>query len=148
MTRREVKRPVRQDDITEESEAPSRALSPDVDEADELPPVDELLWAKNIFEEMGDKKGELLFTDYSNKAKIALAIVKEAVKMKENILIFVHSIPTLEYIKEKLDRKVSRVYVLTGSTPMKDRQANIDKFNRDTSAVYLISCKVCLHLII
>ena len=123
-------------------------MSPDVEETEELPPVDELLWAKNIFEEMGDKKGELLFTDYSNKAKIALAIVKEAVKMKENILIFVHSIPTLEYIKEKVERKVSRVYVLSGSTPMKDRQVDIDRFNKNTSAVYLISCKVCLLLII
>lgn len=131
------------DEVTEDSEAPSRALSPDPEENEELPPVDELVWAKKIFEEMGEKKAELLFTDYSNKAKIALAIVREALKLKENILIFVHSIPTLEYLEDKLRNKGRRVYVLTGSTPMKDRQVSIDKFNRDVSSVYLISCKVC-----
>lgn len=125
----------------EESEVPSRASPIAADENEELPPVDELQWAKDVFDEM-DEIGELKFTKFSNKARIVLDVVREAVKLKENILIFVHSIPTLEYLEEKLRHKKYRTYVLTGSTPMRDRQVDIDKFNRIESAVYLISCKV------
>ena len=71
-----------------------------------------------------------------------MSIVKEAVKCKDSVLIFVHSIPTLEYLEMKLRRKGETVYILTGSTPVRDRQSMIDKFNGDTSAVFLISCKV------
>jgi SNF2 family DNA or RNA helicase len=72
-----------------------------------------------------------------------LGIVKEAVKLNENVLIFVHSLPILEYLEDKLRRRNNTtVYVLKGSTPMKDRQVSIDRFNRDVSSVYLISSKV------
>jgi SNF2 family DNA or RNA helicase len=71
-----------------------------------------------------------------------LDIVKEAVKLNENTLIFVHSIPTLKYLESKLRHKRYKVYVLDGSTPMKERQVSIDWFNKDEGAVYLISPKV------
>jgi SNF2 family DNA or RNA helicase len=109
---------------------------------DELPSVDELQWAKDIFTEMGDAVNELLFTKFSNKSRVVLNIVKEAVRLRENILIFVHSIPTLEYLLSKLNHKKYKTYVLTGQTQMKERQVEIDRFNRDTGAVYLISCRV------
>jgi SNF2 family DNA or RNA helicase len=73
---------------------------------------------------------------------MVLSIVKEAVKMNENTLIFVHSIPTLNYLREKLDHKGYKIFELTGQTPMKDRQPAIDRFNRQHGAVYLISCRV------
>ena len=123
---------------------PSRALSPDAEDDEELPPVDELVWAKAVFEGLGDKLGELMFSEYSNKARIVLSIVSKSVKLKENILIFVHSIPTLQYLETKLKHKFTstKVFVLTGSTPMKERQPMIDQFNRSEKAIFLISCKV------
>jgi SNF2 family DNA or RNA helicase len=108
-----------------------------------LPPPNKLQWAKDVFENMG--KGEhdqLKFTKFSNKVRIVLDIVKEAIKLKENVLVFVHSIPTLDYLEEKLKRKNYETYVLTGKTPMETRQVSIDRFSQETGAVYLISCKV------
>src|SRR5436190_8077005 len=113
-----------------------------VEESDELPPVDELQWAKEIFERLGHLKEELAYTEHSNKARIVLSIAKQAKKLKENILIFVHSIPTLVYLETKLKHKNFNVYVLRGSTHMKERQPLIDMFNRNTRAVFLISSKV------
>jgi len=140
--RRDIKKFSKTDESTE-SEAPSRA-SPDIDEIDELPPVHYLQWATKIFEALGPKSRELNFTAHSNKSRVVMTIVEEAVKLRENILIFVHSIPTLEYLESKLRHKKYNVYVLTGSTVMKDRQPQIDKFNRDVGAIYLISCKVAI----
>jgi SNF2 family DNA or RNA helicase len=108
-----------------------------------LPPPDELRWAKEVFENMPKSEHDKLkFTKFSNKARVVLDIVKGAVRLKENVLVFVHSIPTLEYLREKLDRKNYRTYELTGQTPMATRQPAIDRFNQETGAVYLISCKV------
>jgi SNF2 family DNA or RNA helicase len=130
------------DDISDTSGDPSRAASPDSDD-DELPPVDDLQWAHKIFESRSEQEQkELSFTAHSNKVRIVLEIVREAVALGENILVFVHSIPTLNYLQSKLDHKGQKTYVLTGQTPMKDRQPSIDKFNKDTKAVYLISCRV------
>lgn len=111
-----------------------------------LPVIDELQWAKDIFKDLGDEYKRLKYTEYSNKARMVMSIVKEAVKMKENTLIFVHSIPTLDYLREKLDHKGYTIFELTGQTPMKDRQPAIDRFNRLRGAVYLISCRVSFPL--
>jgi SNF2 family DNA or RNA helicase len=129
------------------SEAASRQLSADaVDEEEELPVIDQLRWAKDIFENLGDDYKKLKYTEFSNKARMVLSIVKEAVKLNENTLIFVHSIPTLNYLREKLDHKRYKIFELTGQTPMKERQPAIDKFNKQRGAVYLISCRVLFPL--
>ena len=120
----------------------SRAISPEADDNDERPPVHDLQWAIEIFDGMGEDRRKLMFTEFSNKSRIVLSIAKAAVKLKENVLIFVHSIPTLEYLEEKLKHKGYRVFVLTGATPMKDRQREIAKFNRERGSIYLISCRV------
>jgi SNF2 family DNA or RNA helicase len=102
-----------------------------------------LQWAKDIFDSLSEEEfKELAFTKHSNKAKVVIDIVKEAVKLSENVLVFVHSIPTLEYLVAKLRHKKQKVYVLTGSTAMKVRQPLIDKFNKVKGAVFLISCRV------
>ena len=130
------------DDASDTTGDPGRATPADSEE-DELPPVDNLQWAKEIFESLPPKEtDELGFTKHSNKARVVLEIVREAVKLGENVLVFVHSILTIDYLKSKLEHKGHKVYVLTGKTPMKDRQPSIDKFNKDRRAVYLISCKV------
>jgi SNF2 family DNA or RNA helicase len=135
------------DDISDTSGDPSRAASPDPNN-DELPPVDDLKWAHDIFESLTpQERKELSFKTHSNKVRIVLEIVREAVALGENILVFVHSIPTLNYLQSKLERKKHKTYVLTGQTPMKDRQPSIDKFNKDTEAVYLISCRVTSFVI-
>jgi superfamily II DNA or RNA helicase len=138
---KEIKRLQKMDDA-DESELPSRQLSPDAIDEDEFPAVYELQWAKDIFETLGDEYKKLKFTEYSNKARLVLSIVKEAVKLDDNTLIFVHSIPTLNYLREKLYHKHYHVFELTGMTPMKDRQHDIDRFNKKKGAVYLISCRV------
>jgi SNF2 family DNA or RNA helicase len=130
-------------DDPDESELPSRQLSPDaIDDEDELPAVYELQWAKDIIQGLGDEFKKLKYTEYSNKARVVMSIVKEAVRLRDNTLIFVHSIPTLNYLRDKLDHKHYDVFELTGSTPMKDRQHAIDRFNKKKGAVYLISCRV------
>jgi SNF2 family DNA or RNA helicase len=83
-----------------------------------------------------------MFTQHGNKSRIVKNIVHEAVKLKDNVLIFVHSIPTLNFLNSVLKHKKHRIYNLTGGTPMKDRQADIDRFNKESGAIYLISSKV------
>jgi len=131
------------DDASDTSGDPSRLASPDPDDDEEMPPVNELQWAQDIFDSLSaEESRDLSFTKHSNKTRIVLEIVREAVTLGENILVFVHSIPTLNYLNSKLQHKGYKTYVLTGQTPMKDRQPSIDKFNKDTKAVYLISCRV------
>ena len=136
------------DDTSDTSGDPSRVASPDPDDDEEMPPVNDLQWAQNIFDSLSPQENkELSFTKHSNKVRVVLEIVREAVMLGENILVFVHSIPTLNYMQSKLVHKGHKVYVLTGQTPMKDRQPSIDKFNKDTMAVYLISCRVISFVI-
>jgi len=136
------------DDTSDTSRDPSRIASPDPDDDEELPPVNDLQWAQDIFNSLPPQENkELSFTKHSNKVRVVLEIVREAVKLRENILVFVHSIPTLIYLQSKLEHKRYKVYVLTGQTPMKDRQPSIDKFNKDTGVVYLISCRVISFVI-
>jgi len=131
------------------SDAASR-MSPavDSDENDELPEFDKLKWAKEIFEGMGESMKQLDFTEHSNKVVMTLDIVKEAMARGENVLIFFHSIPTLDYVEAKLRRRKYADYSfrLTGETPMKDRQRDVDRFQKARRAVYLISTRVHLTL--
>jgi SNF2 family DNA or RNA helicase len=109
---------------------------------EQLPSVDELKWAKDILDSRGDDRPKLKSSEHSNKVCLALNIVREAMKLKDNVLIFFHSIPTLEFVEAKLKRKHYHVYKLTGSTPMAERQGMIDEFNNDTTVIFLISSKV------
>jgi SNF2 family DNA or RNA helicase len=104
--------------------------------------VDELQWARDIFDEMGDERKYLLYLKHSNKAQMVVNIIREAELLGENVLVFFHSIPTLEYIKAKLKNKKYKIYDLTGQTPMRERQDKIDKFNKEKSAIFLISSRV------
>ena len=121
----------------ESSEAPSRGTTPF--EEDSLPEVNELQWAKDIFDA---HKKQLGFTEHSNKVVMAINIVTEAISQGESVLIFFHSIPTLHYVEEKLRRRGCDVNVLEGKTPIKDRQNEVDRFNRTNKAVYLVSTRV------
>jgi superfamily II DNA or RNA helicase len=110
---------------------------------DELPQMDELQWATDIFDEMDAEHNKIMMRPKSsNKARIVIDIATQAKAVNENILVFVHSIPTLEYLEEKLRNKRFDVRVLTGKTKMGDRQANIESFNKSKGAIYLISSRV------
>ena len=114
------------------------------DETEELPPVDELHWARTIFDEIKanpEEKNKLSFTQHSNKIRMAISIVKESIKLNDNILIFVHSIPTLEFLESKLLHKGHNVFKLTGETIVRGRQDLIDEFNKRQGSVFLISSK-------
>ena len=131
----------------EEFSAPSHGSSPDPEPEDPedteaIPPVSELQWATDIFANMGEQRQTLKYTNHGNKARLVKHIVHEAVKLRDNVLIFVHSIPTLEFLDSMLRHKKHRIYILSGKTKMKDRQDDIDRFNEEIGAVYLISAKV------
>ncbi len=129
----------------EEFSAPSRGSSvepEDPEDTEAIPPVSELQWASDIFANMGEESHTLKYTNHGNKARLVKNIVREAVKLKDNVLIFVHSIPTLEFLHSMLTHKKHRIYTLSGKTKMKDRQDDIDRFNKEIGAVYLISAKV------
>ena len=105
-----------------------------------LPPVDQLLWAKDILS--GLSVQELKQAEHSTKFSIVISIVKKSMKLKENVLVFVHSIPSLDHLEGVLNKKGHRVFRLTGSTTPKDRQPMIDEFNKKEGVVFLISPKV------
>jgi SNF2 family DNA or RNA helicase len=120
-------------------------MSPvDSDEDDELPELDKLKWAKEIFEAMGEEREKLDYTMHSNKARMTLEIIKAAMAQKESVLVFFHSIPSLDYIEAKLRRKryATHLFRLTGETNMKDRQKDVDRFQQSGQAVFLMSTKV------
>ena len=70
-----------------------------------------------------------MFTQHGNKSRIVKNIVHEAVKLTDNVSIFVHSSPPLSFFNSVLKHKKHRIYNLT---PMKNRQNDIDRFNEET----------------
>ncbi|KAL2020259.1 hypothetical protein VTK56DRAFT_8583 [Thermocarpiscus australiensis] len=76
----------------------------------------------------------------SNKILVLLRILAECRKAGDKVLIFSHSIPTLNYIENIFKRQRVVYQRLDGATPMSERQRSIKKFNTDSeSEVYLIS---------
>lgn len=69
-------------------------------------------------------------------------IIKQSIKLGDKVLIFSHSIPTLDYLECMLKDRVSYSR-LDGKTPMGSRQAATKDFNMkdSTTSVYLISMK-------
>ncbi|OXV10881.1 hypothetical protein Egran_01358, partial [Elaphomyces granulatus] len=93
---------------------------------------------KELFAKIPDLKSP----DLSHRAQILDKIISESVKAGDKVLVFSHSIPTLDYIEHVLtitNRKFSR---LDGSTPIATRQAATKSFSQsDSEQVYLISTR-------
>jgi superfamily II DNA or RNA helicase len=90
----------------------------------------------NLFETEGV---DMQSIDLSNKVKILCQILDASRAVKDKVLVFSQSIPTLDFL-EKLCIKQGRKYaVLTGKTKISDRQASTKDFNTGDDELYLIS---------
>ncbi|KAA8647617.1 hypothetical protein EYZ11_003223 [Aspergillus tanneri] len=80
--------------------------------------------------------------ELSYRAQILDRIIDESINAGDKLLIFSHSLPTLNYIEHILNR-VNRKYCrLDGTTPIAGRQAATKRFNHDSwEQVYLISTR-------
>ncbi|KAE8164187.1 hypothetical protein BDV40DRAFT_119947 [Aspergillus tamarii] len=80
--------------------------------------------------------------EMSHRARIMNMIIDESIRAGDKILVFSHSIPTLnyiEYVLQSSNRKYSR---LDGRTPVVTRQDATKRFNRGSEQqVYLISTR-------
>lgn len=104
-----------------------------------LPDSDELiLQEEKLFSAVPDIKAPEL----SYRAGILNRIIEESINAGDKMLIFSHSLPTLNYIEHILKitrRKYSR---LDGATPTQSRQAATKRFNRSSEdLLYLISTR-------
>lgn len=78
----------------------------------------------------------------SNKIVVLLRILDECKRVGDKVLVFSHSIPTLDYLENIFKRRRVVYQRLDGHTPVTARQTAIRKFNTDAdSQVYLISTR-------
>jgi SNF2 family DNA or RNA helicase len=104
-----------------------------------LPDSEKLVFEQEqIFATVPDIKA----LDLSHRARILDLIIDESIKAGDKVLVFSHSIPTLNYI-ESILRASGRGYArLDGQTPVVSRQAATKKFNSGSEQqVYLISTR-------
>ncbi|GCB24662.1 protein CHROMATIN REMODELING 20 [Aspergillus awamori] len=79
----------------------------------------------------------------SCRAEILNRIIAESVRAGDKVLVFSHSIPTLNYVENDILKAFGWKYCrLDGSTPMASRQAATKQFNQGSAEdVYLISTR-------
>ncbi|KAJ9408725.1 hypothetical protein DTO045G8_3673 [Paecilomyces variotii] len=79
----------------------------------------------------------------SYRAEILDQIIRESVRAGDKVLVFSHSLPTLDYIEHMLRQSERRYLRLDGHTPIFSRQAATKNFNQSGSdqQVYLISTR-------
>lgn len=104
-----------------------------------LPDSDSLVSRQRpIFASVPDLKA----VDLSYRALMLVKITEESVKAGDKILVFSHSIPTLDYLQEIFKRSNRKYCRLDGSTKPSDRQAATKAFNKSSDEkVYLISTR-------
>ncbi|KAI8157871.1 Protein CHROMATIN REMODELING 20 [Colletotrichum sp. SAR 10_70] len=73
------------------------------------------------------------------KTRLLVAILAESEKVKDKVLVFTSSIPTMDYLENLLRQQKRKVARLDGSTPINLRQQHIKNFNSGDTQVYLIS---------
>lgn len=85
---------------------------------------------------------DLKALDLSYRTLMLDKIISESVKTGDKILVFSHSLPTLNYIEDVLRSSNRRYCRLDGRTPMGSRQSATKAFNKPGSdQVYLISTR-------
>ena len=104
-----------------------------------IPDSNSLLFKeKPLFGAVGDLKALHL----SYRALMLDKIIGESVKAGDKILVFSHSIPTLDYLEDVLMRTNRKCCRLDGSTRPSDRQTATKTFNKSGGEqVYLISTR-------
>ncbi|KAK2801717.1 hypothetical protein FQN50_007632 [Emmonsiellopsis sp. PD_5] len=80
--------------------------------------------------------------EFSYRAQIADQIIQNSIAANDKVLLFSHSIPTLNYLEKHILQQKNRTYFrLDGKTPMASRQAATKNFTRDGTQVFLISTR-------
>lgn len=93
---------------------------------------------KQIFAAVPDMKA----LNLSHRAQMLDKIVTLSIEAGDKVLVFSHSLPTLNFIEDVLKDSKYRYRRLDGSTPMHGRQAATKKFNTGSEdQVYLISTR-------
>ncbi|KAL6895940.1 hypothetical protein HDV57DRAFT_31353 [Trichoderma longibrachiatum] len=85
--------------------------------------------------------GDIANPTLSRKVELLLMILDEARAMKDKVLVFSHSILTLDYLGELFKQQGRAVCRLDGSTAVGKRQEQIKAFNTGDSEIYLISTR-------
>ncbi|ETS76122.1 hypothetical protein PFICI_11509 [Pestalotiopsis fici W106-1] len=75
------------------------------------------------------------------KIPILKKIVKESRAQEDSVLVFSHSLETIDYLERILKRDKLQVTTLTGQTKVKDRQTMIKNFNAGGPGIFLISTR-------
>ncbi|KAI1826154.1 P-loop containing nucleoside triphosphate hydrolase protein [Xylaria intraflava] len=75
------------------------------------------------------------------KVPLMLEIIGQCKKQGDKVLLFSHSMVTLDYLEGVLRMKKYSIVRLDGQTPMSDRQSIINRFNKGNLDVFLISTK-------
>ncbi|RDW78756.1 putative SNF2 family helicase/ATPase [Aspergillus mulundensis] len=88
-----------------------------------------------------DQIHDLMAVDLSVRAEITKRIIDESIRTGDKVLVFSHSVPTLNYLEYLMRISDHRYSRLDGQTPVAQRQAAIKEFNRGDKQVYLISTK-------
>ncbi|RAL05549.1 putative SNF2 family helicase/ATPase [Aspergillus ibericus CBS 121593] len=93
---------------------------------------------ERLFSAVPDMKAPVL----SCRAQILDRIVAESVRAGDKVLVFSHSIPTLNYVEHLLRKSGWKYCRLDGQTPIASRQAATKQFNQGSAEnVYLISTR-------
>ena len=77
----------------------------------------------------------------SSKLNTFLEIVDELIENKHRALVFSQFVSHLSIVKEALDKKGIKYKYLDGSTPMKERDVNVNDFQKGNGDLFLISLK-------
>ncbi|KAJ6446528.1 chromatin-remodeling complex ATPase chain isw-1 [Purpureocillium lavendulum] len=77
--------------------------------------------------------------DLSMKTELLCVILDEAKRVKDKVLVFSQSVPTLDYLMYILRLQRRRVSRLDGATVIAKRQDMVKEFNNGEQEVYLIS---------
>ncbi|EEQ87067.2 hypothetical protein RJZ56_005834 [Blastomyces dermatitidis] len=125
---------------------PSSRASPDTDsEIPEDPSIPHVLLSSEILsglEKIFTTDMDMWSLELSHRALVADQIIERSIAAGDKVLLFSHSIPTLNYLEQVL-RQAGRTYSrLDGKTPVATRQVATKNFNSDSNTqVYLISTR-------
>ena len=126
---------------------PYDALSPATTSPDDVPVADlglSLEVIEKTIDALQDNVKEKLLRrpGLSNRTELVNQIVQESISLGDKVLIFTHSIPTLNYL-EKMMGKIYAVCRIDGSTSVNSRQGITKIFNEQSGGpqVFLISMR-------
>ncbi|OJD24074.1 hypothetical protein ACJ73_04571 [Blastomyces percursus] len=124
----------------------SSRASPDTDsEIPEDPSIHHVLLSSEILaglEKIFTTDMDMWSLELSHRALVADQIIERSIAARDKVLLFSHSIPTLNYL-ERVLKQAGRSYSrLDGKTPVATRQEATKNFNSDSDTqVYLISTR-------